>query len=408
MQIRNLLLLAPFVTVCAAQNDPLSAFAQALNSNGLTAFAGLLPTLNQSTVGQRLFQTLTAGGNFSLFIPNNDAVSRVPANVASDGDTLANIVSYHVVPGNFSDSSGSITSETLPNVTVGRTLLNDSAFVQLEGNRSQVLVWGKNSGGAVRILNQPRNTTIQNTTSFGGFGIYAIDDVLTPPPAFSQALLAGNTATPSLAADGILGLLNNTFTTGADGNNVSCTSLLDGSAVRGFTFFVPNNAALQAAQSSLASLQSNATAVRVVLGNHIINGSTLYSTTLANATSASGEPLTFITNSTGTFVSSGNVATAQIVATNVLTKNGVLHIINGVLANTQSDDAAASSAFSQASATATQSASGTGPLTTPTNSNGNNGGNGNGNGNNGAFSLHARFSSPILAVVAFVTIAILV
>ncbi|KAK1232768.1 hypothetical protein PQX77_004093 [Marasmius sp. AFHP31] len=406
MQLRNLLL-ASFIAASAAQD--LNTIVQGLNGLGLTSFAGLIPTLNQSSIGQGLFQTLLSGGNFSLFIPNNNAISQVPANVASDADGLSRIVSYHVVLGSFNDSSGGLTSETLPNVTVGRTLLNDSSLVELEGSRSQVLIWGKTSEGTIRILNQSPNTTVSNTTNLGNFGIHVIDRVLTPPPSFSRALEAGNAATPSLSSDGVLALLNNTQTTGADGNNVSYTSLLDGSAVRGFTFFVPNNAALQAAQSSLASLQGNATALQIVLGNHIINGSTLYSTTLANSTSASGEPLTFVTNSSGTFVSSGNAATAQIVSTNVLAKNGVLHIIDRVLANTESNPEAASSAFNDATSTAGQTSSATGPVgSTPTGpaGSGDNGGNGgnSGGGGNGALSAHAQVSS-VLLLVAITTIA---
>lgn len=44
---------------------------------------------------------------------------------------------------------------TYPNVTVGRTLLNDSAYVSLEGNKSQVLVWTHDSENDTNVvLNQ--------------------------------------------------------------------------------------------------------------------------------------------------------------------------------------------------------------------------------------------------------------
>ncbi|KAG7095307.1 hypothetical protein E1B28_006073 [Marasmius oreades] len=391
------LILALLVTTSVAQNDPLAAIAQALNANGLTAFAGLLPTLNQSAVGQRLFRTLLAGGKLSMFVPNNQALSQVPQDVANNADLLSNIVSYHVLQGNFTDPSRTVTSQNLPNVTIGRTLLNDSSFVQLEGNRSQVLVWGKESNGTVRILNQPNNTTVQNVTIFNDLGIYSIDQVLTPPPSFSQALVAGNTASPGLSTDAALALLNNTSIPGPDGNNVSFTNYLDGPTVKGFTFFIPNNAALQAAQPALASLQGNASAVRVLLGNHIINGSTLYSTTLTNSTSASGETLTFFTNSSGTYVSSGNLSTARITATNVLTKNGVVHVIEQVLVNTQENPAAASSAYNQATSTAPQTAAETGPVSSPTSTSAGN--NSNTGSTNGASST---FKNALYSVVVIV------
>jgi hypothetical protein len=66
-------LLASFIATSVAQSDQLTSIAQALNASGLTGFAGLLPTLNSSTTGQALFRELLGGGNFSLFIPNNEA-----------------------------------------------------------------------------------------------------------------------------------------------------------------------------------------------------------------------------------------------------------------------------------------------------------------------------------------------
>ncbi len=81
--------------------------------------------------------------------------------------------------------------------------------------------------------------------------------------------------------------------------------------------------------------------------SQLINGSTVYSPLLAgkdaNRTSAAGEPLSFVLNATGHYVSSGG-ATARIVQPDVLLANGVVHVIDGVLLNTASDAAAASSA----------------------------------------------------------------
>jgi len=42
-----------------------------------------------------------------------------------------------------------------PNITLGRTFLNDSSLVQLEGGKAQVLAWTKMDDGKVYILNQP-------------------------------------------------------------------------------------------------------------------------------------------------------------------------------------------------------------------------------------------------------------
>uniref|UniRef100_A0A0W0FA26 FAS1 domain-containing protein n=1 Tax=Moniliophthora roreri TaxID=221103 RepID=A0A0W0FA26_MONRR len=353
-------LFASLVAGSVAQGDLLGNIAQALNASGLSGFAGLLPVLNSTTTGQAIIRQVLSGGNFSFFVPTNDALSAIPSSVTSDAETLARIVSYHVLKGNFT-SGHNLTTATLPEVTIGRTLLNDSNFVHLEGNRAQVLVWGKNAEGQVQILNQPENTTVQSEVQVGGF-----------------AVTANNVNT-------VIGILNNTQIPVGD-QNQSFTSYLDSDAIRGFTFFVPNDAAIQAASAALQELGSNPTLLLTVLGNHIINGTTLYSTTLTNSTSASGEPLTFHTNSTGTFVTSGN-STARIVNPNVLLKNGVAHIIDTVLANTQSNPQAAQEAASQAAQKANQTPVENGPIQSPAGG-GNGSAHSSGNsGNNGVLSV---------------------
>lgn len=88
----------------------------------------------------------------------------------------------------------------------------------------------------------------------------------------------------------------------------------------------------------------------------IINDTTVYSPLLFNTslnwTSAVGKPYTFVSNSSGNFVtvgmpnSGGNqTATAQIIHSDVLLSNGVLHIINAPLNVTTSNLSAATSAY---------------------------------------------------------------
>lgn len=78
----------------------------------------------------------------------------------------------------------------------------------------------------------------------------------------------------------------------------------------------------------------------------IINGTTLYSPFLTgtqNYTSQSGQNFTFSANSTGQYVTLGNI-TAQIIQPDVLLTNGVIHVIDRVLLDVNADGAAAASA----------------------------------------------------------------
>lgn len=78
----------------------------------------------------------------------------------------------------------------------------------------------------------------------------------------------------------------------------------------------------------------------------LINGTSVYSPELVGQSfvSAAGEALTFAINETGQYVTSGNT-TAQIVQPDVLLRNGVVHVIDRVLFNTEENASAASSAY---------------------------------------------------------------
>ncbi|KAF9563505.1 hypothetical protein CPC08DRAFT_324813 [Agrocybe pediades] len=102
--------------------------------------------------------------------------------------------------GNSSSSSNSSSSDNpqpysgvYPNVTIGRTLLNASDLVNLEGNKSQVLVWTRSGqDGNVTIWNQAKNITVTNGTRWNNLFINGITGVLIPPGNLTTALTAIN------------------------------------------------------------------------------------------------------------------------------------------------------------------------------------------------------------------------
>lgn len=79
----------------------------------------------------------------------------------------------------------------------------------------------------------------------------------------------------------------------------------------------------------------------------LLNGTTIYSSDLPgqNLTTAGGESLLFTVNGTGQYVTdSATNKTARIIQPDVLLANGVLHVIDRVFLDTDTDPSAASAA----------------------------------------------------------------
>ena len=169
-------------------------------------------------------------------------------------------------------------------------------------------------------------------------------------------------------------------------DNADLIEPLDESIV---TVFAPTNEAIQMVSNTV--MQATEEQRTAVLLNHVINGTVVYSTSLANTKntiSASGNELMFMTNSSGAYVTSGNT-TAKVIQSDYVAKNGVVHVIDRVLLNTTQNTQAASSAYSSATAAAATQTSAPGV--------GSNGGSGSGSGN-GANAL--KISSGAAAVAA--------
>ncbi|KAJ4469765.1 FAS1 domain-containing protein [Lentinula edodes] len=392
------------VTAISSVSFAVNTISEAFDSLGLTSFASAATALNDSSQGQALLSMVLSGGNYSILAPNNDAFSDASA-LTSDSTLLLDTLAYHILRGSFSPSNSSslnLTSATSPNHTIGRSMLNDSTYVTLEGNASQVVAWTMENG-AITFLNQATNVSVVNSTRINGTGlaVYVLNGILSIPPSMSS-VLTNSTNTTSIA-----GLLNSTMIPSANGTNDTIGNILN--AQRGITLFAPSNSAFSAVSSTLPVLEGNLTAFTTVLQNHIINGSTLYSSEIVNGssmTSAAGEPLTFSTNSSGTYVTSGST-TAKIISTDMLCMNGVVHVIDNVFLNTDSDMSAASSAYNSATSEATKlvsetgviSATATGASGSSTSSSSSSTGSKNGAA---ALSANAHYTNFLAAVVSFV------
>ncbi|KAI0757692.1 FAS1 domain-containing protein [Daedaleopsis nitida] len=331
--------LASIPAAFAQDANFLTGLLDALTSSGHTQLVGAAAKLNSSSAGQSVLSQLSSGTPFLVFAPTDQAFGSLPSNVSSNVDALTDVIAYHIVSGNFTG----VTSN-YPNVSLGHTLLSDPNMVQLEGGQHQVVAWATRADGKVHVLNQLNDSTVTNTTTYQNITINTVDHVLNIPESFADTVPVINASLANIqtALQGASVPFFNSST-----NQTTTESFFDilNTGLHGFTFFAPNNSAVLSAAPSLATLLSNQTAVLALFQNHLINGSTVYSPQLdsQNQTSAAGEPIGFSRNATGQYVTSGNV-TALIVQPDVLLPNGVIHIIDRVLVNTDTDSAAASSA----------------------------------------------------------------
>lgn len=253
-----------------------------------------------------LVNTLSAPGTFTVFAPDNDAfaallpiigqtsIDDIPENV------LENVLQYHVHAA-AAVQSGSITSGllTMVNGENATISINNGVFI----DNSQV-------------------TTADVLASNGV--VHIIDNVIVPP---SMLPIVGTIVAPAY--------FNKEFTTLIAAVQAADPSILElllsnGPSDSGLTLFAPTNDAFTAA--GITDLSAVAAVVDAVLAYHVIDG-TVLAANLPTTTIAASEIPTlggnfYLTNAGGSVNING---TTQVVATDILGSNGVVHVINRTL-----------------------------------------------------------------------------
>lgn len=254
-----------------------------------------------------------------------------------------------------------------------------SEYVMLPRNRSQVVVLSKHEGNNTAYVQLSSGNVSFAMTSDGpqyqNIRVQPIERVLTIPPATSEVAT-------NLGASQLAQLLQ----------GANLVEPLDNSIV---TVFAPTNQAIEQVQQQVMSATPEQQAA--VLLNHVINGTVVYSTQLANvqnAINSAGNELMFMTNSSGAFVTIGDIS-AKILQSDYVAKNGVVHTIDRVLLNTTQNAAAASSGYSSNTAAAATS--------TPTSNGGSGSGSdsdsGSGGSGNGANTMQISGAAAAVAAV---------
>ena len=263
--------------------------------------------LAEAVVAADLATTLSGPGPFTVFAPTNDAFAALltelglsKAQLLADKPLLTAVLKYHVL-------SGTVRKAAVP---LG------AAITPLEGGIFKV-----DSVGADLVITDGRNRTskivVTDVAAANGV-IHAIDKVLLPADQTIVQTAVASAPEFSILVEAVTaaGLVNTLSGPGP------------------FTVFAPTDAAFAALLTELgvskAQLLANTALLDQVLKYHVVAGRVL------KAGVPVGTPITTVQGETFSVNASLAITdqrgrSANIVATDVLTSNGVIHVIDRVI-----------------------------------------------------------------------------
>jgi uncharacterized surface protein with fasciclin (FAS1) repeats len=256
---------------------------------------GVHDTLVDAVVQADLLATLQGTGPFTLFAPTDQAFSDagidlVALDTPEGKAALQDILLYHVYSGEVPASA--VTDGMLANMANGDNLK-----------------FGVNNG-IVTVGNA--NVTMADVQASNGI-IHVIDTVLSPPsldvPATAQTTGIHDTLVAAVVQADLLATLQGTGP---------------------FTVFAPTDQAFSDAGIDLGALDTpeGKAALSDILLYHVVSAEVASSTVTdcMSADAANGQPLSFTVDANGVMVND-----ATVVAADVITTNGLIHVIDTVL-----------------------------------------------------------------------------
>ena len=259
-----------------------------LNANVLSNVVKISPVF---------FENLLTDTPKTFLIPTNDAIYET-ANIENFTQfDFENLIYYHILDSqlNASDTSGKF---VMPSTLRNYTQLPDGnpQVVSLEVNNSQISINGLLS-----------NATVEGTSTYQNVHLYTINEILQIPYNFIDTLNAINLTT-------VTGLIDN-----VPGMNDELLSMA------GLTAFIPTQEALQNVSNSISVDNPR----DIVLNYVLTEGTVNYSPNLGDGQelqTASGNTLTVSRSSDSLSITSPDGTVANIVRTDILINNGVIHV----------------------------------------------------------------------------------
>ena len=261
------------------------------------AATGVHESLVAALAQAELVSTLEGPGPFTVFAPTDDAftaagIDLVALDTPEGKETLTDILLHHVY-------SGSVTASDVTDGMMVEMVNGDKVAFTNDGTTVTV-------GGATVIT--------ADVIASNGI-IHVIDKVLMPPSDIPTT--AGTTG------------VHNTLVNAVVQANLLTTLSGDGP----FTVFAPTDQAFTDAGVDLTALDTpeGNQALANILQYHVISGEVPASgvTDCLSADAVNGQPLSFTVGDSGVMVNDANVVT-----TDVITSNGLIHVIDNVLTPT--------------------------------------------------------------------------
>jgi len=288
-------------TVAPATTTTPAPGPEAADIVGVATEAGSFSTLLTAVEAAGLVETLQGEGPFTVFAPTDEAFAALPEgtfdSLLADSEALNQVLLYHVVPGEVMASD----VIELDNAT---TAQGEDIAISVEGDSVKV--------------NQAEVINTDVTASNGV--IHVIDQVILPPSMTKEQAEMGDIVEIAEAAGDFSTLLT---AVGAAG----LVETLKGDGP--FTVFAPTDEAFAAMpEGTLDALLADNEALTDVLLYHVVPGAVTAEQVvgLDSAQTVGGGSVSIRVEDGKVFVDD-----AEVLATDVLASNGVIHVIDQVI-----------------------------------------------------------------------------
>ncbi len=271
--------------------------------------------LVNAVVAAGLADTLSGPGPFTVFAPTNAAFASLLAELGVTAEQLlankpllTTVLTYHVVPGRV--LANDITNGLMPTTVQGQTFtLGTQGGVSITDGRGR-----------------KANVVATNVQASNGV-IHVIDKVILPKADNAPPMVKTNIVQVAQSLPDFSILVE----------AVVAAGLVDTLSSAGpFTVFAPSNAAFAALLGELGvskeQLLANKALLTAVLTYHVLPGKVLAADIRegAQATTVQGQALTLSLNG-GPGITDAQGRKANIVTTDVMASNGVIHVIDKVI-----------------------------------------------------------------------------